>query len=47
MKIQQLLYRLAFATNDVRAIRRGTVGKRLMRKFLWRTAGKVINRVTR
>lgn len=49
MRLSSLLYGLARRMRDANAISRGpeAIGKRLMRKSLYRLAGSIINRLIR
>jgi hypothetical protein len=47
MTFRDFLYGVLRLSNDVRAVRRGTVGKRLVRRALGRASGKAIGRITR
>lgn len=43
--MRNLLYRLASLLGDLNAIKRGTVPQRVVRKVVWRAAGKFLNRL--
>jgi len=45
--VRNLLYALLRISNDVRAIRRGRVGRRIVRRGLGRLSGKTIGRITK
>lgn len=43
--MRSFLYRLASLMGDINAIQRGTVVQRVVRKVVWRTAGRFLNRL--
>ncbi len=43
--MRNLLYRLASLLGDINAVQRGTVPQRIVRKIMWRAAGKFLNRL--
>jgi hypothetical protein len=47
MKIKTLIYRILSASNDLNAIQRGpkAIGKRLIRKVILRSAGKISRKI--
>lgn len=47
MTLRDALYRGLRISNDVRAVRRGKVGKRIVRRVLGRLSGRAIGRLTR
>lgn len=47
MGLRSWLYRLARLLGDVEAARKGRLGRRLVRRAAWRTAGRVLRRLFR
>lgn len=45
MKLKSLIYKLLRISNDINAIRRGRVGKRIGRRVSGRGAGKIIRKL--
>lgn len=43
--MRSFLYRLASLLGDIQAVQRGTVAQRVVRKVVWRAAGKFLNRL--
>lgn len=43
--MRSFLYRLASLLGDMNSIKRGTVPQRVVRKAVWRAAGKFLNRL--
>jgi len=47
MSIRRTLYRLLRISNDINAVRRGRIGKRIARRVSGRVAGRGIRRLFR
>lgn len=47
MSFRNVAYKTLALSNDMRAIRRGRVGKRIVRRILGRLSGRAIGRLTR
>lgn len=45
MKLKSLLYKLLRISNDINAVRRGKVGKRIGRRIAGRASGKIIRQL--
>ena len=45
MKFKSLIYRLLSISNDLNAIQRGHIGKRLVRKAGWRKFASIMRRI--
>lgn len=42
-----LLYRALRLSNDIRAVKRGTIGKRIVRRAAGKASGRAIRRLTK